>query len=105
MSLLSVEDLTVHFQVRHGLGKKSIDIVHAVDDVTRSRSTPGETLALVGESGSGKTTVARAVLQLVKPTSGRIVFQDSGHRRADARRKRARSCATRRSCSRIRIRR
>jgi peptide/nickel transport system ATP-binding protein len=73
-ALLSVEGLTVHFKVRHGLSKKSTDVVHAADDVSLSLDV-GRTLALVGESGSGKTTVARAVLQLTQPTGGRIVFQ------------------------------
>ena len=73
MSLLQVDDLTVHFHIRRGLGKKSIDTVHAVDDVSFA-ITEGETLALVGESGCGKSTAARAVLQLVKPTAGTIRF-------------------------------
>jgi oligopeptide transport system ATP-binding protein len=73
MSLLQVDDLTVHFHIRRGLGKKSIDTVHAVDDVSFA-IIEGETLALVGESGCGKSTAARAVLQLVKPTAGSIRF-------------------------------
>jgi len=73
VSLLQVDDLTVHFHIRRGLGKKSIDTVHAVDDVSFA-ITEGETLALVGESGCGKSTAARAVLQLVKPTAGTIRF-------------------------------
>jgi len=73
VSLLQVDDLTVHFRIRRGLGKKSIDTVHAVDDVSFA-ITEGETLALVGESGCGKSTAARAVLQLVKPTAGTIRF-------------------------------
>ena len=73
MSLLQVDDLTVHFRIRRGLGKKSVDTVHAVDDVSFA-ITEGETLALVGESGCGKSTAARAVLQLVKPTAGAIRF-------------------------------
>ena len=72
--LLEVVGLTVHFRVKKGLSKKSADVVHAVDDVSFAIG-PGETLALVGESGSGKTTVARAVLQLNKPTAGTILFQ------------------------------
>jgi oligopeptide/dipeptide ABC transporter ATP-binding protein len=72
--LLSVEDLTVHFKIRHGLSRKSTDVVHAADDVNLNIEA-GQTVALVGESGSGKTTVARAILQLTKPTGGRILFQ------------------------------
>ena len=75
MSLLGVDDLTVHFSIRRGLRKKSTDVVHAVDDVS-FEVEPGQTLALVGESGCGKSTVARAILQLVKPTSGAIRFLD-----------------------------
>ena len=75
MSLLDVDDLTVHFHIRRGLGKKSIDTVHAVDEISFAIAE-GETLALVGESGCGKSTAARAVLQLVKPTSGAIRFLD-----------------------------
>jgi len=75
VSLLQVDDLTVHFHIRRGLGKKSVDTVHAVDDISFAIAE-GETLALVGESGCGKSTAARAVLQLVKPTSGAIRFLD-----------------------------
>jgi oligopeptide transport system ATP-binding protein len=75
VSLLQVDDLTVHFHIRRGLGKKSEDTVHAVDDIS-FEIAEGETLALVGESGCGKSTAARAILQLVKPTSGAIRFLD-----------------------------
>jgi len=75
VNLLGVDDLTVHFHIRRGLRKRSVDIVHAVDNVSFEIGQ-GRTLALVGESGCGKSTVARAVLQLVKPTSGTIRFLD-----------------------------
>ena len=85
--LLQVDDLTVHFRIRRGLRKRSDDIVHAVDHVSL-RIGAGRTLALVGESGCGKSTVARAVLQLVKPTLGTISFMgtDLAALRAGARR-------------------
>ena len=71
--LLTVEDLTVHFKIRRGLTRKSIDVVHAADDIGFALEK-GTTLALVGESGSGKTTVAQAVLGLNRPEGGSIVF-------------------------------
>ena len=69
--LLQVEHLKEYFSVRAGMGKT----IHlkAVDDVSFS-IRPGETLGLVGESGCGKTTVGRTLLQLYKPTGGRITF-------------------------------
>jgi len=48
-------------------------MVHAVSDISFDVSE-GETLGLVGESGCGKSTTGRAVVQLQKPTSGRVVF-------------------------------
>lgn len=46
----------------------------AVEDVSFSLQ-PGEIISLVGESGSGKTTVARAILKLLPPTSGKILYK------------------------------
>ena len=72
--LLAIEDLTVHFKIRRGLSRKSVDVVHAVDDVDLAIEA-GQTLALVGESGSGKTTVGRCLLRLIEPTGGRVLFE------------------------------
>jgi oligopeptide transport system ATP-binding protein len=69
--LLEVSDLVKHYPVRGGLLRRRIGTVHAVDGVSFSLGI-GQTLGLVGESGCGKSTVARSVLRLVEPTSGRI---------------------------------
>ncbi|MEV0273882.1 ATP-binding cassette domain-containing protein [Hamadaea sp. NPDC050747] len=68
MTLLDVRDLRVSF------GRRTK--VVAVDGVSLSVA-PEETVGLVGESGSGKTTVARAVVGLVRPDAGIIVLD--GH--------------------------
>jgi len=71
--LLDVRDLRKHFPVRAGWFRAPTQVVRAVDGVS-FRIAAGETLALVGESGSGKTTVGRAILRLIEPTSGEVHF-------------------------------
>jgi oligopeptide/dipeptide ABC transporter ATP-binding protein len=72
--LLSVKDLVVHFKKHTRKFLKSREsTVHAVCG-TSFDIQPGETLGLVGESGCGKTTTGRAVLQLIRPTSGSVTF-------------------------------
>jgi len=71
--LLEVEDMKVHFPIRKGLLKRVVGQVRAVDGVSLAVRA-GRTLALVGESGCGKTTVGKAVLRLLQPTGGRVVY-------------------------------
>ena len=73
-ALLEVRDLRVHFPITRGtVFRRTIGQVHAVDGVSLKVAT-GETVGLVGESGSGKTTLGRAVVGLIPPTSGAILF-------------------------------
>jgi oligopeptide transport system ATP-binding protein len=72
--LLQVEDLVKHYPVGGGMFAKPVGAVKAVDGVSFTLRR-GETLGLVGESGCGKTTTGRCILQLERPTSGRIVFE------------------------------
>lgn len=74
MALLTTTDLRVHFPVRSGVLARTRAWCRAVDGVS-FEIKPGETLGLVGESGCGKTTVGKALVRLLQPTGGRIVFQ------------------------------
>ncbi|MDZ4745073.1 MAG: ABC transporter ATP-binding protein [bacterium] len=71
--LLDVKDLEVYFPIKSGLFGKVSGYVKAVDGITFNVKQ-GETLGLVGESGCGKTTTGRAVLRLVEPTGGTVMF-------------------------------
>ncbi|MDH3370624.1 MAG: ABC transporter ATP-binding protein [Gammaproteobacteria bacterium] len=72
-TLLQVHDLKVHFPIHKGVFKRVVGHVKAVDGVSLDIAR-GRTLALVGESGCGKTTVGKGILQLIPPTSGRVVY-------------------------------
>ena len=69
--LLEVVDLKEYFDINVGAFKTKP--LKAVDGVSFFVNK-GETLGLVGESGCGKTTVGRTILNLYKPTSGKIIF-------------------------------
>jgi oligopeptide transport system ATP-binding protein len=82
--LLEVKNLKMYFPVTAGIIlQKKIADVKAVDDVSFF-IRKGETLGLVGESGCGKTTTGRAILQLYKPTSGDVIFDNQTLNKLDA---------------------
>ena len=65
--ILSVEHVTKKFPVSGGR------FLTACDDITFN-VRKGETVAVVGESGCGKTTLLKAIMNMQKPTSGKIIF-------------------------------
>jgi oligopeptide transport system ATP-binding protein len=74
--ILRVKNLVKHFPITEGIFfQKQVNAVRAVDGVSFTMKR-GEILGLVGESGCGKTTTGRTIIQLEKPTSGEVVFED-----------------------------
>ena len=74
--LLRVEGLTKHFSTKKGL-------LHAVDNVSFTIDK-GRTLGMVGDSGCGKSTSGRAILRLIEPTAGNVLFDNIDVRSLDA---------------------
>ncbi|MGI8891765.1 MAG: ABC transporter ATP-binding protein [Chthoniobacterales bacterium] len=73
-AILEVQDLKTHFPVEENtFFRRATGTVKAVDGVSFSLAH-GESLGLVGESGCGKSTLGRTILQLLRPTSGKVIF-------------------------------
>lgn len=70
-SVVTLNDVKVHYPVKEGALQRVTDHVKAVDGVDLSIGR-GKTLGLVGESGCGKTTLGRVIAGLVEPTGGDI---------------------------------
>jgi len=80
--LISVEHLQKFYPVSKGLFSRTLNFVHAVDDVS-FQIGQGNSLGLVGESGCGKTTTAKLLAKLIEPTwshLSRIEWQSNGCR-------------------------
>ena len=72
--LLTVRGLQVHFPIKRGLVlDRTVGHVRAVDGVDLVVAR-GQTYGLVGESGCGKSTLGRALLRLLEPTGGQVLF-------------------------------
>jgi len=72
--LLSVRNLKKHFPISRGVIRRQVGSIYAVDGISFD-IRKGETLGLVGESGCGKSTAGRAILQLLEPTDGEVLWE------------------------------
>ena len=72
--ILEIKNLNVHFPLNKNLFGKTTHFFKAVDDVSFTVQQ-GDIVGLVGESGCGKTTLGRSILQLINPTSGKILLE------------------------------
>ncbi|WP_432501920.1 ABC transporter ATP-binding protein [Kineococcus arenarius] len=70
MSTLELHEVVKEYKLRQGL---RTSVLRAVDGVDLTLE-PGRTVALVGQSGSGKSTIAKLLMQLERPTSGRMLL-------------------------------
>jgi peptide/nickel transport system ATP-binding protein len=86
--LVSIKDLKIHFPIKKGILRRTVDHVKAVDGVSLDIAK-GSITALVGESGCGKTTMGKCLVQLVDKTAGKITYrgQAIGDQQGEALRK------------------
>ena len=75
-TLLRVRGLKKYFPLEKTFFGKALSYVKAVDDVS-FEVKKGSTLGLVGESGCGKTTLGRAILHLIQPSEGNVLYEDT----------------------------
>ena len=72
--VVDCQDVEVRFDVRKKQKDGTHPVVRAVDGVSL-QIREGEILAAVGESGCGKTTLGKAILNIIKPTSGTVLYR------------------------------
>ena len=72
--LLEVENLVLSYEALPFWPLRNRSQTPCVEDVSLTIWS-GETLAIVGESGSGKSSLAKGILNLIRPLSGRILFE------------------------------
>ena len=92
MSLLTVENLSKHYEDRRSLVERLTGVpqtvVRAVNGIDLTVEK-GEILGLIGESGCGKSTLGRAILRLHEPTTGKVTFDGTDVTALDAARLKA----------------
>jgi microcin C transport system ATP-binding protein len=62
--VVEAQNVRVHYPIKSGLLRRTVDVVKAVDDISFTLRA-GETLGIVGESGSGKSSLVQALLRLI----------------------------------------
>ncbi|MBY0405005.1 MAG: ATP-binding cassette domain-containing protein [Cyanobacteria bacterium] len=72
--LIELNGVSKHFPIRKGFFNRKVGEIQAVTGCDL-KIYPGETLGLVGESGCGKSTLGRCILQLIRPSQGKVYLE------------------------------